>query len=153
MRAQVLEVREREHVEAAIRAFADAGLPAGVANLVFGMPSEISECLIPHSVIRKVSVTGSTPVGKQLASLAGLHMTRVTMELGGHAPVLVAGDAGLDLAASTIMPHKFRNAGQVCISPIALPRWPGRSVSDTALNPKRRWARLPMTGASRPSNP
>lgn len=82
MRAQVLEVREREHVEAAIRAFADAGLPAGVANLVFGVPSEISECLIPHPVIRKVSVTGSTPVGKQLASLAGLHMTRVTMELG-----------------------------------------------------------------------
>lgn len=100
-----------------IRAFADAGLPAGVANLVFGVPSEISEYLIPHPVIRKISFTGSTPVGKHLASLAGAHMKRATMELGGHAPVIIAGDADLDLAAATIIPQKFRNAGQVCISP------------------------------------
>ncbi len=100
-----------------IRAFADAGLPAGVANLVFGVPSEISEYLIPHPVIRKISFTGSTPVGKHLAALAGQHMKRATMELGGHAPVIVAGDADLDLALTTIVPHKFRNAGQVCVSP------------------------------------
>ena len=100
-----------------IRAFADAGLPPGVANLVFGVPSEISEYLIPHPVIRKISFTGSTLVGKQLAALAGLHMKRATMELGGHAPVIVAGDADLDLALATMVPNKFRNAGQVCVSP------------------------------------
>ena len=100
-----------------IRAFADAGLPAGVANLVFGIPAEISEYLIPHPVIRKISFTGSTPVGKQLAALAGLHMKRATMELGGHAPVIIAADADLELAAATIIPNKFRNAGQVCVSP------------------------------------
>lgn len=100
-----------------IRAFADAGLPAGVANLVFGVPAEISEYLIPHPVIRKISFTGSTPVGKHLAALAGLHMKRATMELGGHAPVIITADADLDLAATTIIPNKFRNAGQVCVAP------------------------------------
>ncbi|WP_225029826.1 NAD-dependent succinate-semialdehyde dehydrogenase [Xinfangfangia pollutisoli] len=100
-----------------IRAFADAGLPAGVANLVYGVPAEISEYLIPHPVIRKVSFTGSTPVGKHLAALAGQHMKRATMELGGHAPVIITADADLDLAAATIIPGKFRNAGQVCVAP------------------------------------
>ncbi|HYZ31238.1 MAG TPA: NAD-dependent succinate-semialdehyde dehydrogenase [Crenalkalicoccus sp.] len=100
-----------------IRAFADAGLPAGVANLVYGVPAEISGYLIPHPVIRKVTFTGSTPVGKQLAALAGQHMKRVTMELGGHAPAIVFDDADLDLAAKTLAGAKFRNAGQVCISP------------------------------------
>ncbi|AGT08095.1 NAD-dependent succinate-semialdehyde dehydrogenase [Paracoccus aminophilus] len=100
-----------------IRAFADAGAPAGVVNLVYGVPAEISEYLIPHPVIQKISFTGSTPVGKQLASLAGLHMKRATMELGGHAPVIVAGDADLDLAVSLMVTQKFRNAGQVCVSP------------------------------------
>ncbi|MBX6745358.1 MAG: NAD-dependent succinate-semialdehyde dehydrogenase [Acetobacteraceae bacterium] len=100
-----------------IRAFVDAGLPAGVANLVYGVPAEISEYLIPHPVIRKVTFTGSTPVGKQLAALAGKHMKRVTMELGGHAPAIVFDDADLDLAARTLAGAKFRNAGQVCVSP------------------------------------
>ncbi|VDC18911.1 NAD-dependent succinate-semialdehyde dehydrogenase [Pseudogemmobacter humi] len=100
-----------------IRAFADAGVPAGVVGLVYGVPAEISEYLIPHPVIRKISFTGSTPIGKQLAALAGLHMKRATMELGGHAPVIVAGDADLDLAVPQIATHKFRNAGQVCVSP------------------------------------
>jgi succinate-semialdehyde dehydrogenase/glutarate-semialdehyde dehydrogenase len=100
-----------------IRAFADAGLPPGVLGLVYGVPSEISSYLIPHPIIRKVTFTGSTPVGKHLASLAGLHMKRVTMELGGHAPVIICDDADLDLAIKTIIPAKFRNAGQVCISP------------------------------------
>lgn len=102
---------------ALIRAFADAGLPAGVANLVFGVPADISEYLIPHPVIRKVTFTGSTPVGKQLAALAGQHMKRVTMELGGHAPAIVFDDADLDHAAKTLAGAKFRNAGQVCVSP------------------------------------
>lgn len=100
-----------------IRAFADAGVPAGTVGLVYGNPAEISNYLIPHPVIRKVTFTGSTPVGKQLAALAGQHMKRVTMELGGHAPVIVAEDADLDLAIRISSGAKFRNAGQVCISP------------------------------------
>ena len=102
---------------ALIRAFADAGVPAGVVNLVFGVPAEISEYLIPHPVIRKVSFTGSTAVGKQLAALAGQHMKRITMELGGHAPAIVFEDADLDRAVSILSANKFRNAGQVCVAP------------------------------------
>ncbi len=100
-----------------IRAFVDAGVPAGVIGLVYGSPAEVSAYLIPHPVIRKISFTGSTVVGKQLAALAGQHMKRVTMELGGHAPVIVAEDADLDLAVTVAGGAKFRNAGQVCISP------------------------------------
>ena len=100
-----------------VRAFADAGVPAGVINLVYGVPAEISAYLIPHPVIRKVTFTGSTPVGKQLAALAGLHMKRITMELGGHAPVLVFDDADIPAAVRLLAGAKFRNAGQVCISP------------------------------------
>ena len=100
-----------------IRAFVDAGLPAGVVGLVYGDPAEISNYLIPHPVIRKITFTGSTPVGKQLAALAGKHMKRATMELGGHAPVIVAADANIAHAVKMIAGAKFRNAGQVCISP------------------------------------
>jgi succinate-semialdehyde dehydrogenase/glutarate-semialdehyde dehydrogenase len=100
-----------------VRAYADAGVPAGVINLVFGIPAEISEYLIPHPTIRKVSFTGSTAVGKQLAGLAGLHMKRVTMELGGHAPAIVFDDADLEVASKLLAGAKFRNAGQVCVSP------------------------------------
>ncbi|MDA7417754.1 NAD-dependent succinate-semialdehyde dehydrogenase [Xenophilus arseniciresistens] len=102
---------------ALLRCFVDAGIPPGVVGLVFGNPAEISEYLIPHPVIRKVTFTGSTPVGKQLAALAGQHMKRVTMELGGHAPVIVAEDADVALAVKAAGAAKFRNAGQVCISP------------------------------------
>ncbi|PPQ28288.1 NAD-dependent succinate-semialdehyde dehydrogenase [Rhodopila globiformis] len=100
-----------------IRAFADAGVPAGVMNLVYGVPAEISEYLIPHPTIRKISFTGSTAVGKQLAALAGAHMKRVTMELGGHAPVIVFDDADIAKAAKLVAAAKYRNAGQVCASP------------------------------------
>jgi succinate-semialdehyde dehydrogenase / glutarate-semialdehyde dehydrogenase len=103
-----------------IRCFADAGVPAGVINLVYGIPSEISEYLIPHPVIRKISFTGSTIVGKQLAAIAGAHMKRVTMELGGHAPSIVFDDADIDLAAKLLSVNKLRNAGQVCVSPTRL---------------------------------
>src|SRR5205085_3695242 len=102
---------------ALIRAFADAGLPPGVLGLVYGNPAEISSYLIPHPVIRKITFTGSTPVGKQLAAMAGQHMKRVTMELGGHAPVIVCEDADIMLAVKSAGAAKFRNAGQVCISP------------------------------------
>lgn len=100
-----------------IRAFVDAGVPAGTVNLVFGVPSQISQYLIAHPNIRKISFTGSTPVGKQLASLAGLHMKRMTMELGGHAPAIVFADADLDSAVNVLSAAKYRNAGQVCVSP------------------------------------
>src|SRR6201996_1181373 len=100
-----------------IRAFADAGVPAGVINLVYGVPSEISEYLIPHPTIRKISFTGSTAVGKHLAAMAGAHMKRVTMELGGHAPAIVFDDADVDAASRILAGSKYRNAGQVCVSP------------------------------------
>jgi succinate-semialdehyde dehydrogenase/glutarate-semialdehyde dehydrogenase len=100
-----------------IRAFVDAGVPAGVVNLVYGVPAEISSYLIAHPVIRKISFTGSTAVGKQLAAMAGSHMKRVTMELGGHGAVLVFDDADVDAASKMLAAAKFRNAGQVCVSP------------------------------------
>lgn len=100
-----------------IRVFADAGVPAGVIGLVYGVPAEISEYLIAHPTIRKISFTGSTAVGKHLAELAGRHMKRATMELGGHAPVIVAEDADVERAVHQMVPHKYRNAGQVCVSP------------------------------------
>jgi succinate-semialdehyde dehydrogenase / glutarate-semialdehyde dehydrogenase len=102
---------------ALVQAFADAGLPSGVVNLVYGDPAEISSYLIPHPIIRKITFTGSTPVGKQLAALAGQHMKRATMELGGHAPAIVCEDADLDVAAKVLAFGKFRNAGQVCVAP------------------------------------
>jgi len=102
---------------ALIKAYTDAGVPQGVIQLVYGVPSEISEYLIPHPVIRKVTFTGSTPVGKQLAALAGAHMKRVTMELGGHSPAIVFEDADVDQAVNLLGGAKFRNAGQVCVSP------------------------------------
>jgi succinate-semialdehyde dehydrogenase/glutarate-semialdehyde dehydrogenase len=102
---------------ALVKAFADAGIPPGVLQLVYGTPAEISSYLIPHPVIRKITFTGSIPVGKQLAALAGQYMKRVTMELGGHAPVIVCEDADIALAVKNAAAAKFRNAGQVCISP------------------------------------
>ncbi len=102
---------------ALVQAYLDAGVPAGVAQLVYGVPSEISEYLIPHPVIRKVTFTGSTPVGKHLAMLAGQHMKRITMELGGHSPAIICEDADIDRAVALLAAAKFRNAGQVCTSP------------------------------------
>jgi succinate-semialdehyde dehydrogenase / glutarate-semialdehyde dehydrogenase len=103
-----------------VRAYADAGVPAGVINLVFGTPAEISGFLVPHPAIRKLSFTGSTFVGKQLAALAGTHMKVMTMELGGHAPVLVFDDCDVGAAAAALCAFKIRNAGQSCISPTRL---------------------------------
>jgi succinate-semialdehyde dehydrogenase / glutarate-semialdehyde dehydrogenase len=102
---------------ALVRAFENADLPSGVLNLVFGNPAAISEHLIPHPVIRKVSFTGSTAVGRRLAALAGQHLKRITLELGGHAPAIVFGDADLDHAIRVLSGNKFRNGGQVCVAP------------------------------------
>ncbi len=100
-----------------VKCFADAGLPAGVLNLVFGVPAEVSEHLIPQKAVKKISFTGSVPVGKHLAGLAAKGMKRATMELGGHSPVVVFEDADPEKAADTIAAFKYRNSGQVCISP------------------------------------
>ncbi|HLR12792.1 MAG TPA: aldehyde dehydrogenase family protein, partial [Burkholderiaceae bacterium] len=104
-------------VMAIARMFHEAGLPAGVLNIVWGVPHEISDYLIRSPIVRKVSFTGSVPVGKQLASLAGAHMKPVTMELGGHSPVMVFEDADIERAATQLARFKIRNAGQVCVSP------------------------------------
>ncbi len=100
-----------------VKCFAEAGVPAGVINLVFGVPAEVSEHLIPKKAVKKVSFTGSVPVGKHLAQLAAKGMKKATMELGGHSPVVVFEDADAEKAADTIAAFKYRNSGQVCISP------------------------------------
>lgn len=100
-----------------VRAFHDAGLPAGVLNLVFGDPAEISSHLIPNQAIRLITFTGSVPVGKYLAGMAGQHMKPAIMELGGHGPVIVCEDANPVATAALSVTAKSRNAGQVCVAP------------------------------------
>ncbi len=102
---------------ALIQALLDAGVPGDVLGLVFGDPATISSYLIPHPVIRKITFTGSTAIGKELAALAGQHMKRATMELGGHAPAIVFRDADVQKAVQVLGANKFRNAGQVCVAP------------------------------------
>ncbi|MDA9171264.1 NAD-dependent succinate-semialdehyde dehydrogenase [Alphaproteobacteria bacterium] len=99
------------------RALMEAGLPAGVLNIVFGVPSEVSEHLCSSSIPRKLSFTGSIPVGKHLQKLAAENMIRCTMELGGHSPLMVFNDSDIAAAAKISVAGKFRNAGQVCVSP------------------------------------
>jgi len=99
------------------RALEEAGLPKGVLSVVFGVPSEISTYLIASPVIRKISFTGSTVVGKELARLAAAGVKRATMELGGHAPVVIFEDADIARTAALAAAAKLRNAGQVCVSP------------------------------------
>src|SRR6185437_276227 len=100
-----------------VKCFADAGVPAGVLNLVFGVPANVSEHVIASDIVKKISFTGSIPVGKLLAGLAAKGMKKATMELGGHSPVVVFADTDPEKAADTIAAFKYRNAGQVCISP------------------------------------
>jgi succinate-semialdehyde dehydrogenase / glutarate-semialdehyde dehydrogenase len=95
----------------------DAGLPKEVAQAVYGVPDEVSRHLLASPIIRKLSFTGSTVVGKALLKLAADNMLRTTMELGGHGPVLVFADSDIDRVLDTVVPHKYRNAGQVCVSP------------------------------------
>jgi succinate-semialdehyde dehydrogenase/glutarate-semialdehyde dehydrogenase len=97
--------------------FERAGLPAGVLNVVFGVPAEVSSYLIASPIVRKVAFTGSVPVGKHLYELCAKGMKKVTLELGGHAPVIVFDDADVDAAARITAESKFANAGQVCVSP------------------------------------
>jgi succinate-semialdehyde dehydrogenase/glutarate-semialdehyde dehydrogenase len=104
-------------VVAIARLFHDAGLPPGCLNVVWGVPHEVSQVLVASSAVRKVSFTGSVPVGRSLAALAGQHLKRTTMELGGHPPVIVFDDADVERAAELCVAFKFRNAGQVCVAP------------------------------------
>jgi acyl-CoA reductase-like NAD-dependent aldehyde dehydrogenase len=104
-------------VVALVQLFHDAGLPAGCLNLVWGVPHEISDYLLESPIVRKITFTGSVPVGKMLAAKAASLMKRSTMELGGHAPVIICDDADVAHASSLLVASKFRNAGQVCISP------------------------------------
>ena len=99
------------------RALDDAGMPKGVLSVVMGNSGHISDHLITSPVIKKISFTGSTEVGKHLSELAARHMKKTTMELGGHAPVLVFEDADVEKAAAAMARTKYRNAGQICIAP------------------------------------
>jgi succinate-semialdehyde dehydrogenase/glutarate-semialdehyde dehydrogenase len=99
------------------KALDDAGIPRGVFQLVHGVPDAVSRQLIGSPIIRKISFTGSTAIGKHLMKLAADGMKRITMELGGHAPVLVFDDCDLGKTLDMLVPQKFRNAGQVCVSP------------------------------------
>jgi acyl-CoA reductase-like NAD-dependent aldehyde dehydrogenase len=100
-----------------VRAFVDAGLPPGAVNLLFGIPGEISQRVIASPIIRKISFTGSVAVGRLLATQAAQHLKPATMELGGHAPVVVFDDVDVASVARSCAAFKFRNAGQVCLSP------------------------------------
>lgn len=104
-------------VGALMRCLADAGIPDGVMQMVHGVPDTVSRQLLASPVIRKVSFTGSVAVGKHLMKLAADDLKVVTMELGGHAPVLVFDDCDLEKTLDMLVPQKFRNAGQVCVSP------------------------------------
>jgi succinate-semialdehyde dehydrogenase/glutarate-semialdehyde dehydrogenase len=99
------------------RCLIDAGLPEGVMSIVFGVPQQVAEHIIGSPIIRKVSFTGSIPVGKELMKLAANNVTRTTMELGGHGPVLVFDDVDVDAVLDQAVAAKFRNSGQVCVSP------------------------------------
>ncbi|MGM5024060.1 NAD-dependent succinate-semialdehyde dehydrogenase [Tardiphaga sp. 367_B4_N1_1] len=98
-------------------ALVDAGLPPGVLNMVFGDPAMISRKLLNSPITRGLTFTGSTQVGKQLGALAVQTMKKMTLELGGHAPVLIFGDIDPEAAAISAVQAKFRNSGQVCTSP------------------------------------
>ena len=109
--------RKRQRPPWIVRCLLDAGLPQGVAQLVFGSPDEVSRHLLASPIIRKLSFTGSTAVGKHLLALAAATVKRTTMELGGHAPVIVFDDADLNRTVEILATAKFRNSGQVCVSP------------------------------------
>lgn len=99
------------------RALADSGLPKGVLNMVFGNPAETSRRIVESPITRAITFTGSTSIGKLIATMAAPGLKRTVLELGGHAPVIVFGDADPEAAATTIAQAKFRNTGQICTAP------------------------------------
>lgn len=113
-------LKAAEETPASVAAMVDClnqELPAGVLQLIYGVPSEVSQTLINSPIIRKVTFTGSVPVGRQLAQMAAQQLKRITLELGGHAPVIVCKDADIKRTVGMMVQHKFRNAGQACLAP------------------------------------
>jgi acyl-CoA reductase-like NAD-dependent aldehyde dehydrogenase len=113
-------LKAAEETPASVAAMVDcfgAEVPPGTLQLLYGVPAELSEQLIASPIIRKVTFTGSVPVGRHLAQLAAKHLKRITLELGGHAPVIVCADADIDKTVAQMVAHKFRNAGQACLAP------------------------------------
>ncbi len=113
-------LKAAEETPASVAAMVDcfiSDLPPGTLQLLYGVPAEVSEQLIASPIIRKVTFTGSVPVGRHLAQLAAKHLKRITLELGGHAPVIVCADADIDKTVAQMVAHKFRNAGQACLAP------------------------------------
>lgn len=102
---------------ALIKCFEDAGFPKGAINLLIGHPADITPIIMKDARVAKVSFTGSVPIGRMIVEQSALTLKRVSMELGGHAPVIVHSDADIDAFAALAAPGKFRNAGQVCASP------------------------------------
>ena len=129
---------------AVARCLVDAGLPANVLAIVYGVPAEISSYLLASPLIRAISFTGSIPVGKHLMKLAADGMKRTTMELGGHAPVIVFDDVDLEKVLDASLAAKYRNAGQVCVSPTrysSTRRFTASSSKDSRRGRSRcRWA-------------
>lgn len=113
-------LKAAEETPASVAAMVDClnqELPPGVLQLVYGVPSEVSEALIRSPIVRKVTFTGSVPVGRHLAEMAAQNLKRITLELGGHAPVIVCRDADVGRTVNMMVQHKFRNAGQACLAP------------------------------------
>jgi succinate-semialdehyde dehydrogenase/glutarate-semialdehyde dehydrogenase len=102
---------------ALVQCFVDAGFPPGAINLVIGRPTEVTPTIMDDPRVAKVSFTGSVPVGRQIVEASARTLKKVSMELGGHAPVVVHADADIDAFARLAAAGKFRNAGQVCASP------------------------------------
>lgn len=102
---------------ALVKCFEDAGFPAGAINLVVGRPAEVTPTIMNDPRVAKVSFTGSVPIGRQIVQQSATTLKRVSMELGGHAPVIVHADADIDAFARLAAAGKFRNAGQVCAAP------------------------------------
>src|SRR5262249_56251177 len=102
---------------AIVAALEEAGRPAGACNLVNGEPAAMGQAMLDHGDLKELSFTGSVPVGKLLMDGASRTMTRLSLELGGNAPVLVLPDVDIEAVAKAAVGARFRNAGQVCISP------------------------------------
>jgi acyl-CoA reductase-like NAD-dependent aldehyde dehydrogenase len=113
-------LKAAEETPASVAALVDClqqELPPGVVQLVYGVPNEVSTALIESPIVRKVSFTGSVPVGRLLAEISARHLKRITLELGGHAPVIICDDVDLQRVIPMLVTHKFRNAGQACLAP------------------------------------
>jgi succinate-semialdehyde dehydrogenase/glutarate-semialdehyde dehydrogenase len=98
------------------RALTDAGAPDGLVSLIVSsQPAMVADQLLGDPRVRKLSFTGSTPVGQKLISRSAEHVTKLSLELGGHAPFIIFDDCDLNAAVDGLMASKFRNAGQTCI--------------------------------------